>query len=332
MGASFARGRAVAPIVIGLVLAAWFIWLFAAALHLPQAHELPVALVAPDAAAAQVTAGLERQAPGAFAVTTYGSEADARAAIADRDAVGALVVGAERGHHPRRQRSERGRRRRRLGRLHRARGCPPAGPDGRGRRAAPGRRPPRDGPLLPGPRRLALGPDLRGDRPCVRSDRGAAGSRPAPRLPGDLRGARRPRGGRRGRPRARLRRGHPAAGHRVRHARPRRRLGDGGPPGDRRHGGERPGGPLRRHPRRGLLGRAGRSLVPPGRVPCARSDPPGRRRAGGRQGHALLRRGRPRPAAPDPGRVGRRLARDRRGGRPVAPSPCRTLVPAPVAG
>jgi hypothetical protein len=93
MGASFARGRAVAPIVIGLVLAAWFIWLFAAALHLPQAHGLPVALVAPDAAAAQVTAGLERQAPGAFSVTTYGSEADARAAIADRDAVGALVVG-----------------------------------------------------------------------------------------------------------------------------------------------------------------------------------------------------------------------------------------------
>ena len=44
MGTSLSRGRAVAPIVIGLVLAVWFIWLFAAALHLPQAHELPVAL------------------------------------------------------------------------------------------------------------------------------------------------------------------------------------------------------------------------------------------------------------------------------------------------
>jgi len=94
MGTSFARGRAVAPIVIGLVLAAWFVWLFAAALHLPQAHDLPVALVAPDAVAAQVAAGLEQQAPGAFAVTTYGSESDARAAIADRDEVGALVAGA----------------------------------------------------------------------------------------------------------------------------------------------------------------------------------------------------------------------------------------------
>ncbi len=94
MGASSERGRAVAPIVIGLVLAAWFIWLFAAALHLPQPHELPVALVAPDAAAVQVAAGLERQAPGAFTVTPYSSESAARAAIADRDAVGALVLGA----------------------------------------------------------------------------------------------------------------------------------------------------------------------------------------------------------------------------------------------
>ena len=95
MTASLARGRAIAPIVIGLVLAAWFVWLFAAALHLPQAHELPVALVAPDAAAAQVTAGLERQAPGAFTVTTHGSASEARSALADREAVGAFVVGAD---------------------------------------------------------------------------------------------------------------------------------------------------------------------------------------------------------------------------------------------
>jgi hypothetical protein len=94
MGTSLSRGRAVAPIAIGLVLAAWFIWLFAAALHLPQVHELPVALVAPDAVATPVTAGLEQQAPGAFSVTSYGSESDARAAIAGRGEVGAFVVGA----------------------------------------------------------------------------------------------------------------------------------------------------------------------------------------------------------------------------------------------
>jgi hypothetical protein len=94
MGTSLSRGRAGAPIVIGLVLAAWFIWLFAAALHLPQAHELPVALVAPDAVAAKVTAGLEQQAPGAFSVTSYGAESEARAAIADRGEVGAFVAGA----------------------------------------------------------------------------------------------------------------------------------------------------------------------------------------------------------------------------------------------
>jgi hypothetical protein len=94
MGTSSSRGRAVAPIVIGLVLAAWFIWLFAAALHLPQAHELPVALVVPDAVEAKVTAGLDQQAPGAFSVTSYGSESDARAAIDDRGEVGAFLVGA----------------------------------------------------------------------------------------------------------------------------------------------------------------------------------------------------------------------------------------------
>ena len=43
------------------------------------------------------------------------------------------------------------------------------------------------------------------------------------------------------------------------------------------------------------------------------------------RGTLVLRRGRSRPAAPDPGRVGRRLARDRCRGRPVAGSPCRTL-------
>lgn len=94
MGTSLSRGRSVAPIVIGLVLAAWFIWLFAAALHLPQAHELPVALVAPDAVVGKVTAGLEQQASGAFLLTRYGSEPDARAALADRGEVGAFVAGA----------------------------------------------------------------------------------------------------------------------------------------------------------------------------------------------------------------------------------------------
>jgi hypothetical protein len=80
------------PIIVGIVLAGLFAWLFAAAFHQPQAHGLAVGLVAPDQAATAITAGLEQNAPGAFSVSRYESADEAHAAIDDRSIVGAYVL------------------------------------------------------------------------------------------------------------------------------------------------------------------------------------------------------------------------------------------------
>ena len=84
----------VVPIVAGAVVAATIVWLFAAALHDPQAHDLKVGLVAPAAVAQKVIGGLAQNAPGAFVVTGYASADEATQAIAKREIVGAFVVGA----------------------------------------------------------------------------------------------------------------------------------------------------------------------------------------------------------------------------------------------
>ena len=67
-----------------------------AANHEPKPHDLPVGLVASPPAAAALAARLERSAPGAFAVRTYGSRAAARTAILHRAVYGAF----EPGPHP----------------------------------------------------------------------------------------------------------------------------------------------------------------------------------------------------------------------------------------
>ncbi|MGD0121156.1 MAG: hypothetical protein ABSC46_01195 [Candidatus Limnocylindrales bacterium] len=82
-----------APIGIGATLVLVFVWLFAAALHAPVPTNLPVALVAPDQASAQIEAGLQQRAPGAFAVTRYGSLDAARQAVDDRTVAGGFVLG-----------------------------------------------------------------------------------------------------------------------------------------------------------------------------------------------------------------------------------------------
>ncbi|PJI94672.1 ABC transporter permease [Luteimicrobium subarcticum] len=56
------------------------------------AHDVPLALVAPDTSAAQVERALDTRAPGAFDVTRYADEDAARAAVADHDVDGALVL------------------------------------------------------------------------------------------------------------------------------------------------------------------------------------------------------------------------------------------------
>jgi len=69
------------------------------AFGLPAVHtaprDVPIALVAPPQAAAQITAGLDKAQPGAFVVTTAASQADARPLIRDRKVYGGFVVGAD---------------------------------------------------------------------------------------------------------------------------------------------------------------------------------------------------------------------------------------------
>jgi len=92
---SRAGGRAVvASAVVGIVVVFFFVWLFAAALHQPTPHDLPVGFVGPAVAEQLVVAGAEAKSPGVFSFTTYASEDEARQAIRHRDITGALVLGS----------------------------------------------------------------------------------------------------------------------------------------------------------------------------------------------------------------------------------------------
>jgi hypothetical protein len=87
--------RSVLPsMAVGLVMVFFFVWLFAAALHQPAPHGVRVGFVGPPAAAQRVAAGVENNAPGAFALVNYSSEDGARAAIKECEIAGALVIGA----------------------------------------------------------------------------------------------------------------------------------------------------------------------------------------------------------------------------------------------
>ncbi len=83
-----------AAMVASVVMVFFFVWLFAAALHQPQPHDLPVGFVGPAAVAEQVAAGVEANAPGAFVFTSYSSADEARTAVLERDVAGALIVGS----------------------------------------------------------------------------------------------------------------------------------------------------------------------------------------------------------------------------------------------
>jgi hypothetical protein len=85
-----ALGATVAiALVIGLVLLAFGLPLVKA-----EPHQLPIGLVAPPPAAAQVTAALDQRAPDAFAVTEFDDEAALTEAIRNREVYGGLVLGA----------------------------------------------------------------------------------------------------------------------------------------------------------------------------------------------------------------------------------------------
>lgn len=87
--------RLLPPIAIGLLAAIAFVGLYTSALHAPRPHDLPVALVAPAGAQAELQRRLDAAAPGAFALDAYPSEAAARAAVLDRDADGAFLAGPQ---------------------------------------------------------------------------------------------------------------------------------------------------------------------------------------------------------------------------------------------
>lgn len=81
------------PVVGGLVILVTLIVLFGTAIHDPRPHDLQVGLVAPQPLVDQLSQGFAQNAPGAFHFTTYGSAADALAAVDQRDLVAALIVG-----------------------------------------------------------------------------------------------------------------------------------------------------------------------------------------------------------------------------------------------
>jgi hypothetical protein len=85
--------RWVRPIVAGLVVLVTLLLVVGAAIRDPRPHDIPVGLSGPPTALDPIVAGFDQNAPGAFALTTYASEADALAAIDDREIVGALIVG-----------------------------------------------------------------------------------------------------------------------------------------------------------------------------------------------------------------------------------------------
>ncbi|MHB1526356.1 MAG: hypothetical protein ACYCZN_08770 [Candidatus Dormibacteria bacterium] len=87
-------GRALgAAVVGGGLLSGCFALSFLGALHDPQPHQLPVAIVAPSPVRSALGAELGLHSPGAFVLRAYPSASAARVAVADRVVDGALVVG-----------------------------------------------------------------------------------------------------------------------------------------------------------------------------------------------------------------------------------------------
>src|SRR5689334_3937011 len=88
------RDGLVAPLVGGLVLLVALIGLIGTAIRDPRPHDIPVGLVGPAPAVRQISTAFGSAAPGAFRLTSYGSEDAARAALDSRSVDGVLVLGS----------------------------------------------------------------------------------------------------------------------------------------------------------------------------------------------------------------------------------------------
>lgn len=80
------------PLFGGLLIAVTLIGLIGTAIKNPQPHDIPVGLVGPAPAVQQLESSLAAAGPGAFDLTTYTSEQDARAALDARTVDGILVL------------------------------------------------------------------------------------------------------------------------------------------------------------------------------------------------------------------------------------------------
>jgi Protein of unknown function (DUF3533) len=85
--------RLLRPIVGGLALLVALLGLIGTAIRDPRPHDIPVGIAGPPAAVRQVSTALGAAAPGAFRLTSYDSEAAARAALDSRSVDGVLVLG-----------------------------------------------------------------------------------------------------------------------------------------------------------------------------------------------------------------------------------------------
>lgn len=82
----------VGPMVAGLGLLLLLLGLILPAVRGPRPHDIPVGLVGPSAATAQIQQGFATAAPGAFRFVGYGSEDEGRRAVGAREVNGLLIV------------------------------------------------------------------------------------------------------------------------------------------------------------------------------------------------------------------------------------------------
>ncbi|MFG1919669.1 hypothetical protein [Micromonospora sp. NPDC048898] len=86
------RRMLLAPVVIGLFLVIAFAGLMIPALRDPVPHDVPLGVVGPPPAVAQISQRLEERVPGAFEVETFSSVEQARDALRRQDVLGAIVL------------------------------------------------------------------------------------------------------------------------------------------------------------------------------------------------------------------------------------------------
>lgn len=89
------RGRMIShlsrPVVLAVAMSMTFVWLFLTAFSQPRPHDLPVAVVGGQAAAAQFQHTADQRAPGVLQFTGYPSAEAARAAVAGDTVVAAFL-------------------------------------------------------------------------------------------------------------------------------------------------------------------------------------------------------------------------------------------------